>query len=172
MIFRRRQLQPGSPPTSGDTGPVIPRSAAVPRFETWPDAGIGGRIRRGDYEGCWVIAECDQVPFLPPFEYHLMLPATELLKEDGSFLLVSGCEDRLNPDGGGLIDLLTDELDVAWSTERADYLAALNAWSEDLEHRIDEERKQQGLRPFDWAAPGGARRHGRWWQGWLSSRRP
>lgn len=78
-----------------------------------------------------------------------MLPANELLKEDGSFLLVSECEDELHPDGGGLIDLLTDELDVAWSTDRADYLAALDAWSEDFEHRIDEERKQQGLRPFD-----------------------
>jgi hypothetical protein len=172
VIFRRRHPNPGSPPRSADPGPVIPRSAAVPRFETWPDAGIGGRIGRGDYEGCWVIAECDQVPFLPPFEYHLMLPANELRKEDGSFLLVFGCEDELHPDGGGLIDLLTDELDVAWSPERADYLAALDALSEDLEHRIDEERKQQGLRPFDWTTPEGARRQGHWWQGWLSSRRP
>lgn len=124
---------------------------------------------RGEHEGRWVVAECNQVPFLPPFEYHLMLPARELLTQDGAFLLVSGCEDAVHPGGGGLIDLLTDELDVAWSTERVDYL---DAWSEDLEHRIDEEREQQGLQPVDWAAPERARRHDRWWRGWLSSRRP
>ena len=74
--------------------------------------------------------------------------------------------------GGGLIDLLTDELDVAWSTERADYLAALDAWSENLEHRIDEEREQQGLEPVDRAAPERARGHDRWWRGWPMPRRP
>lgn len=107
MIFRRRPHTTPEPPE-----PVYPQSAAVPDFATWSADGIAGRIGRGDHAGRWVIASCDDTPFVPPFGYHLMLPDEELLRDDGSLFLVSGCSDEERPDGGGVIDLLTEELDV------------------------------------------------------------
>lgn len=147
MIFRKRR-----PPTPLAVAPSIPANAAVPDFETWPADGIAGRIGRGEHAGRWVIASCDDTPFAPPFGYHLMLPLSELLAADGSVLLVSGCSDEKKPDGGGLIDLLTKECDVTWSTDHADYLLAEAEWQERFEREIDEERKQKGLPPFDWAS--------------------
>lgn len=132
--------------------PFIPANAAVPRFETWPADGIAGRIGRGRHAGRWVLASCDDTPFVFPFGYHLILPEEELLAEDGSVLLVSGCSDEENPGGGGLIDLLTTECDVTWSTDHADYLAADAEWHELFRREVDEERTQKGLPPFDWAS--------------------
>ena len=51
---------------------------------------------------------------------------------------------------GGLIDLLTEELDVTWSIDHADFLAADAVWQEALREEIDQERHQNDLPPFDW----------------------
>ena len=130
--------------------PVIPRSTSVPSFATWPADGIAGRIGRGDHAGEWVIAWCDDTPFVPPFGYHLIALEDELLRDDGSPLLVSGCSDEERSDGGGLIDLLTEELDVTWSIDHDDFLAADAAWNEAFQREVDEQREQKGLPPFSW----------------------
>jgi hypothetical protein len=147
VIFRKRRPITPSPPE-----PVFSKSAAVPDLASWPADGIAGRIGRGDRAGEWVIASCDDTPFDPPFGYHLVLPDDELLRDDGSLLLVSGCSDEERPDGGGLIDLLTNELDVTWSLDHADFLIADAAWNEAFKREVDQEREQNGLRPFDWEA--------------------
>jgi hypothetical protein len=65
---------------------------------------------------------------------------------------VSGCSDEERSDGGGLIDLLTNELDVTWSLDHADFLVADATWNEAFKREVDQEREQNGLQPFDWEA--------------------
>jgi len=110
--------------------PVFERDDRVPLPETWLPEGASGIIGRGSLAGLPVLAVLEQQPEEPAdFEYRLWLPEPEAMTADGStFLMYSSQEGAWRADGlGRFIDLLTRELDVAWSVRAEDFITA-KAW--------------------------------------------
>ena len=95
----------------------------VPPTDAWPSVGIAGTIGAGPLVGERVMAANVHLPGdRGELLYFLWLPEEELTAADGTtFLMESEVGDFVRTDGtGGLIDLLTRELSVSWSTDRAE----------------------------------------------------
>lgn len=97
-----------------------PASAAVPRRDLWPGNGVIGEITRGTFAGKWVLAEAVSglTGDTDDDFYILHLPTRRLRVDDfGAIIMDDGVTDRWHASGGGLIDELTDQAGVIWSTD-------------------------------------------------------
>ena len=118
----------GEPPEW--TVPIIDRDSRVPPPGSWPSDGISGTIGRGVHRGLPVLAVRDIEPDEPDeFVYRLWLPEPEVTTADGWHHLMYGIvDDAWAEDGSGvLIDALTTELGVTWSTS-PDAFASAKLW--------------------------------------------
>ena len=115
----------GEPPEW--TVPVIDRDSRVPPPGSWPSDGISGTIGRGVHLGLPVLAVRDIEPDEPgEFVYRLWLPEPEVTTADGWQHLMYGIVDdaRAEDGSGALIDALTTELGVTWSTSPEAFASA------------------------------------------------
>ena len=87
----------------------------VPVIGLWPREGIAGQISTGRLAGAWVFAELFDDHVL----YRLQLPEDKLYNEAGGHIMDDGCSDEIRSDSGGLIDLLTVDLDIVWFVDPA-----------------------------------------------------
>jgi hypothetical protein len=81
----------------------------------WPRGGIAGQIGTGRLAGAYVFAELFDDRVL----YCLRLPEDNLYNEAGDHIMDDGVTDKIRSDTGGLIDLLTVELDIVWFVDPA-----------------------------------------------------
>ena len=79
-------------------------------IDLWPRGGIAGQIGTGRLAGAYVFAELFDDRVL----YCLHLPEDNLYNEAGDHIMDDGVTDEITSDTGGLIDLLTVDLDIVW----------------------------------------------------------
>jgi len=119
------------------SAPSIDRDSRVPPPESWPPDGISGTIGRGAHRGLPVLAVRDIEPDEPgEFVYRLWLPEPEMTTADGwQHLMYGVVDDAWTEDGtGALIDALTTELGVTWSTSPEEFVIA-KQWHD---HRMEQ----------------------------------
>lgn len=106
------------------------RCSEIPDIQMWPKGGLAGKISQGELAGKWVLAFRDLESDTPA--YILWLPAPEVFTASGDEYLMSGVVDDFWYSGGsgGLIDVVTRELRVVWSTSDEDLIDA-SAWYEE-----------------------------------------
>jgi hypothetical protein len=105
-------ILPNRPKHSEAAIAVDPR---VPAIGLWPREGIAGRIGVGRLAGAYVFAESFDDRVL----YCLHLPEDNVYNEAGDHIMDNGVTDELGSETGGLIDLLTVELDIVWFVDPA-----------------------------------------------------
>jgi hypothetical protein len=91
----------------------------LPTIETCTSDGIVGRITSGPNAGEWVLAETYRDPSTGKVDFYSpYLPDEDLYDTHGSFVMSDGVVDVPRPPGvGGLIDELTNALDVEWHAD-------------------------------------------------------
>jgi hypothetical protein len=101
------------------TVPTYPMNPRLPTIETCTSDGIVGRITSGPNAGEWVLAETYRDPSTGKVDFYSpYLPDEDLYDTHGSFVMSDGVVDVPRPPGvGGLIDELTNALDVEWHAD-------------------------------------------------------
>lgn len=93
----------------------IPADPRVPAVDQWPQFGIAGQIGIGHLAGEFVLAEL----FDDGTTYVLHLPEENVFSENGTHIMDDGVSGEMAFATGGMIDLLTTDLNITWFIDKA-----------------------------------------------------